>query len=173
MVTHIREMTDRDFEAVAAIRVGGRRLAYAGLMPQAHLDAMGLDEDAAPRRTRSDDGRAAVTDLVAEQDGEVVGWACFGPLRDVAAHPGACELYAIYVAPERISSGVGHALMAETMSRARAAGYERMLLWDLKDNGRARRFYERAGFLPDGAEKPFEVDGVPVPEVRYARRLVS
>ncbi|NUL25824.1 hypothetical protein HRW17_26205, partial [Streptomyces lunaelactis] len=46
-----------------------------------------------------------------------------------------------------------------------------MLLWVLKENDRARRFYEKAGFAPDGAEEPFEVDGVAVPEVRYARAL--
>ncbi|MEV5463785.1 GNAT family N-acetyltransferase, partial [Streptomyces cellulosae] len=39
------------------------------------------------------------------------------------------------------------------------------------ENDRARRFYERAGFRADGAEEPFEVDGVAVPEVRYARPL--
>jgi len=88
-------------------------------------------------------------------------------------HPGTCELYAIYVRPERISSGVGHALMAELTGRARAAGFEEMLLWVLKDNARARRFYERAGFAPDGTEEPFEADGELVPEVRYVRRLVA
>jgi RimJ/RimL family protein N-acetyltransferase len=41
----------------------------------------------------------------------------------------------------------------------------------LKENVRARRFYERAGFRPDDAEEPFEVEGVAVPEVRYARGL--
>lgn len=46
-----------------------------------------------------------------------------------------------------------------------------MLLWVLKGNARARRFYERAGFRPDGAEEPFEVEGVAVPEVRYVRAL--
>jgi RimJ/RimL family protein N-acetyltransferase len=46
-----------------------------------------------------------------------------------------------------------------------------MLLWVLKGNTRARRFYERQGFAADGAEEPFEVDGVPVPEVRYTKAL--
>lgn len=46
-----------------------------------------------------------------------------------------------------------------------------MLLWVLEGNARARRFYERSGFRADGTEEPFEVDGVAVPEVRYAGRL--
>lgn len=54
-----------------------------------------------------------------------------------------------------------------------AAGFHEMALWVLKENWRARRFYERAGFLPDGAEEPFEVGGAVVPEVRYVRALMG
>jgi RimJ/RimL family protein N-acetyltransferase len=39
-------------------------------------------------------------------------------------------------------------------------------------NGRARRFYERAGWRPDGAEKTEEWAGARVPEVRYRRPLI-
>ncbi|WP_251022019.1 GNAT family N-acetyltransferase [Streptomyces sp. ISL-10] len=166
-------MTVDDCEAVAAVRVGGWRHAYAGLMPQSYLDAMSVEEDAVRRRRYPADGTEVteVTDVVAERDGDVIGWGCFGPSRDEDAPLGACELYALYVLPERMSSGVGHALMAELTGRARASGFVRMQLWVLKENARARRFYERAGFVPDGAEEPFEVDGVAIPEVRYARRL--
>jgi len=37
----------------------------------------------------------------------------------------------------------------------------------LEDNPRARRFYERAGWAPDGARKAEERFGVRAPEVRY------
>ncbi|MEU2868537.1 hypothetical protein ABZ769_04940 [Streptomyces olivoreticuli] len=39
------------------------------------------------------------------------------------------------------------------------------------DNPRARRFYELAGYAPDGAVPYDDYDGVPVPEVRYRRRM--
>lgn len=42
-----------------------------------------------------------------------------------------------------------------------------MVLWVAKDNTRARRFYERAGCRPDGAERSEEYAGTAVPEVRY------
>jgi hypothetical protein len=38
-------------------------------------------------------------------------------------------------------------------------------------NRRARRFYEIAGWVADGADRTTEVHGVLVPEVRYRRRL--
>ncbi|WP_328666962.1 GNAT family N-acetyltransferase [Streptomyces sp. NBC_00322] len=170
MDVRVRDMTLDDVEAVATIRVRGWQFAYDGLMPASYLDAMSVEEDAARRREFLKDG-SVVTNLVAERDGEVVGWGCFGPSRDEGRPAGLCELYAIYVLPDRVSTGVGRALMDELTGRAEADGFERMLLWVLKENDRARRFYGKAGFAPDGAEEPFEVEGVKVPEVRYARRL--
>ncbi len=97
--------------------------------------------------------------------------ACHGPYREGEARTGDAELYAIYVDPGHYGDGIGHALLEESLRRCSAAGHARMFLWVLKENTGARRFYERAGFRPDGAEEPFEVDGVLVPEVRYTRRL--
>jgi ribosomal protein S18 acetylase RimI-like enzyme len=167
----IREMTFSDCEAVATVRVRGWQHAYAGLMPQAYLDAMSIEKDASRRRRLLAEGDGRVLNLVAERDGEVVGWACFGPSRDDDVPAGTAELYAIYVLPEHLSTGVGRALMEVLTHRVAAARYPLVLLWVLADNHHARRFYEHAGFVPDGAEEPFEVAGVPVPEVRYARRL--
>ncbi|PVE04401.1 hypothetical protein Y717_12155 [Streptomyces scopuliridis RB72] len=73
--------------------------------------------------------------------------------------------------PERLSTGTGRALLDELTARAAGAGYQDMRLWVLAGNERARRFYAKAGFAPDGAAEAFEVGGVSVPEVRYARRL--
>ena len=41
--------------------------------------------------------------------------------------------------------------MDRVLARSAAAGYSSITLWVLRDNERARRFYERAGFAPDGA----------------------
>ncbi|NUK44301.1 GNAT family N-acetyltransferase, partial [Streptomyces lunaelactis] len=111
MDARIREMTPDDCEAVARVRVRGWQSAYAGLMPQSYLDAMSVKKDAARRREVLAEGRARTTDLVAERDGEVVGWGCCGPSRDEDATGEQCELYAIYVLEEQLSTGVGRALM--------------------------------------------------------------
>ncbi|MBX9392844.1 GNAT family N-acetyltransferase [Streptomyces sp. TRM72054] len=170
---HIRELKVDDCERVAEIRVGGWRTAYRGLMPQSYLDALSVPEDAARHRARFGQGDGSVVNLVAEREGEVVGWACHGPYRDGEVRTSDAELYAIYVDPERYGEGIGHALLKESVRRCRAAGHPRMLLWVLRDNAPARHFYERAGFTADGAQEPFEVEGVEVPEVRYARELTD
>ncbi|MFD7231682.1 GNAT family N-acetyltransferase [Streptomyces sp. NPDC059881] len=168
----LRRMTDADCEAVAAVRVGGWRHAYAGLMPQEYLDAMDETADAGRRRAQlAAADRAGVVHLVAEAAGEVVGWGCYGPYREEDTTTGDGEVYALYVRPERIGTGVGRALLTGLLSRAEADGRPALLLWVLKDNARARRFYEKAGFTADGAQEPFEVGGAVVQEVRYGRRL--
>ncbi|MFE9448565.1 GNAT family N-acetyltransferase [Streptomyces sp. NPDC006739] len=159
-----------DCERVSGIRVHGWRSAYRGIVPQSYLDALSVARDAERRRAgfsaRPADG---VVNLVAERGGEVVGWAAYGPYRDGEAHTADAELYAIYVDTAHLGSGAGRALLEASLAGCSAR--PRMLLWVLKENTRARRFYERAGFAADGAEEPFETDGVAVPEVRYCRPL--
>ncbi|EFL35951.1 acetyltransferase [Streptomyces viridochromogenes DSM 40736] len=168
----VREMTLADCARVAEIRIRGWQSAYRGLIPQTYLDGLSVREDAERRRTYFTQAGGDVVDLVAEgTGGEIVGWACHGPYREGEDRTEDVELYAIYVHPGHVGCGVGQALLSESVARCSAAGHDRMLLWVLKENGRARRFYERAGFHADGAEEPFEVAGVTVPEVRYARTL--
>jgi GNAT superfamily N-acetyltransferase len=182
--TTIREMTLADCPRVSEIRIRGWQTAYKGLIPQPYLDALSVAEDTARRRERFGRGGGEVVNLVAVgapprpsrhwgKDGEVAGWVCHGPYLEGEVRTEDVELYAIYVHPDRVGGGVGSALLRESTSRCAAAGYERMLLWVLKENTPARRFYGRAGFIPDGAEEPFEADGVAVPEVRYLRTLTG
>ncbi|WP_055525896.1 GNAT family N-acetyltransferase [Streptomyces graminilatus] len=169
----VREMTLDDCDRVSEIRVRGWQHAYRGLIPQPYLDSLSAAEDAERRRTFFVGAGSEVVDLVAEQGGEVVGWACHGPYRDGEFRTDDAELYAIYVDAGRFGAGVGRALLGEAVRRCALAGHRRMLLWVLKGNDRARRFYQRAGFMADGAEEPFDVDGVAVPEVRYVRELLG
>ena len=42
----------------------------------------------------------------------------------------------------------------------------------LAENRRARAFYERAGFHPDGAAMETVIGGKPLEELRYRRRIL-
>ncbi|MFD7136440.1 GNAT family N-acetyltransferase [Streptomyces sp. NPDC059894] len=164
-------MTLDDCARVSEIRVRGWQSAYRGLMPQSYLDALSVTEDAERRRDRFVQGDAGVRNLVAEQAGQVVGWAAHGPYREGEHRTSDAELYALYVDPARIGTGVGRALLTEAVRRTAADGHRRMHLWVLRDNARARAFYTRAGFHTDGTEEPFEVNGMAVPEIRYTNDL--
>ncbi|MDI3417397.1 GNAT family N-acetyltransferase [Streptomyces luteolus] len=171
MDVSVRQMTAADCAAVAEIRVRGWQFAYAGLIPQSYLDTMDIAADTERCRERHARGDPAVVGLVAERAGQAVGWASFGPYRDSDLPPTETELYALYVHPEHIGTGAGRALMRSVLAHCTAAGKPRVRLWVLRDNARARRFYACAGFRADGAEELFEVEGVPVPEVRLTLPL--
>src|SRR2546423_6827289 len=82
--------------------------------------------------------------FVAVED-ELQGFVSVGPSRDEDAREGDGELYAIYVEPALIGTGVGHALLAYG-ERELAGTYRGATLWVFEANALARRFYERHGW---------------------------
>lgn len=183
----IRDAVARDHAAIEAVRRASWRAAYTGLIGQAYLDRATSGTCEPPklapwRRT-----------LVAVPDGgpAVVGYASFGPERavhaltlapagptgnlprftDAGSAGQAGELYAIYVDPAHWSTGTGRSLMDAAVTELTVAGYEKAVLWVLDTNARARRFYEIAGWKPDGTDNRLPSLGG-VTETRYARPLV-
>lgn len=110
--------------------------------------------------------------LVAEQqNGDVVGFAFTTASRDDDGDDGTGEVVAIYAHPDAIGTGAGRELMAAAVAGLRTAGFRSATLWVLDSNTRARRFYERAGFRPDGASKTEDYAGATITELRYRRQL--
>ena len=161
----VREATVDDARAIETVRVHGWRVAYRHVFPAAALDALPVDETRWRHRLAEPPPGWAI--VVAEDEGAVVGFAATGPSRDGEA---IGELYAIYVDPSRWSAGAGRALLARA-ERELAREHAEATLWVLEANDRARRFYELAGWLPDGAVKTEERLGVRATEVRYRKRL--
>jgi GNAT superfamily N-acetyltransferase len=106
--------------------------------------------------------------IIAEVDGEIVGFVSVGPAIDT---DGDGELYAIYVLPAHWRTGVGRALIEAGEARLRELGHRHAVLWVLEDNPRARHFYEAAGWTLEGTKRPIEIFGVSVPEIRYEKSL--
>ncbi len=169
----VRRMREEDIHGVSTVRVKGWQAAYAGMVPQDHLDALTVTEDARRRREMFERGGGTVLNLVAEENGTVVGWAALGPSREDDRRPQDGELLALYAAPDRLGTGIGTALMRQTLVAAQERSFHRLILWVLAANTRARRFYEHAGFQPDGASTDWPVNGVVVPEVRYGKELAQ
>jgi RimJ/RimL family protein N-acetyltransferase len=167
----IRTATPEDARAIAEVHVASWRSAYRGLLPDAYLDRLSVDEREAQRREHLDDSGSGWGTLVAEEDGRVIGFATFGPSRDEDAPPGTGEVPAIYLDPSAVGTGVGRELFAETVSGLRSAGFTRATLWVLEANERARRFYEKAGWTRDGATSDHDFDCANEPMVRYAAEL--
>jgi len=110
--------------------------------------------------------------LLAEEEGELVGYMTVGWSRDDDAPDVVGEVRTCFVRPDRWRSGVGTALMDEGLRRLRELGYEQATVWSFDRNERANAFYERHGFRRDGAGRRTDIWGR-VLEVRYRRPLGS
>lgn len=92
---------------------------------------------------------------VAELDGEIVGTCKVGPM-DLPVEEcgeGARELHQIYLAPAAKGTGLADEFMDWTYAKARELGGDMLYLSVFVDNHRARRFYDRHGFVEVG---PYE-----------------
>ena len=178
-MTGIRAATLADATAVAQVRRASWFAAYAGIIDPADIERVTGPGDA--DRIREQMRARSWSSTIVAVDPAVVGFASFGPERDMFAgwpapvtEAGAAgqiaEVYAIYVHPDWWSTGTGRVLMDEALTRLRQGSYREVVLWVLEQNDRARRFYELAGFSPDGAVNILHNLGR-VPEVRYRREL--
>lgn len=159
----IRPARLQDALQVADIQVRAWHTAYKGIVPDELLQEITL------ARKKSDWEHALAKNpssiLIATSNGQIAGWASFGVSRDAGADRGTGELYAMYVDPDQWRRGVGRTLI-------RAAELElsktflSATLWVIDRNERARRFYERFGFVlePKAASKPHWLG---VNQVRY------
>lgn len=165
----IRQATLADAEALARLHVRSWQWAYRGQLPDEFLDRM---PDSMDRRIEA--RRAQLADLppdyrvwIAEQAGQMVGFAVTEPSRDADAPPSTGEVSLIYLEQEAAGKGMGRTLFAYAVEDLRQRGFAQAILWVLETNARARRFYEAAGWYPDGASKTEEWTGVTLREVRY------
>jgi len=172
----VRRAVSSDAMGLAAVQVESWNDTYRGLMPDSFLDTFTLEH-----RTRVFerflDPRAAhpVPRIWVACRPEVVGFASVGASRGEIpteanterAAENMGELYAIYVAPSELGTGVGRALLATALTDLRSLGHEEVILWVHAQNRRARRFYEAAGLHTDGATKDEMLDSAAIPHVRY------
>jgi len=155
----VRRAIAEDAAGIGQVQVTAWREAYTGRMPQSILD--GLDVDSSITRWHHAIAVEGRDIWVAKHDGAIVGFAARGPAPD--APPGGWRLYALYLLAAHHGSGMGQALLDAALGRAAAS------LWILEDNPRARAFYERNGFRPDGGVQDDASWGEPIREVRLVR----
>jgi ribosomal protein S18 acetylase RimI-like enzyme len=170
----IRAAGPGEWDAIGRVRRESWGAAYRGLLPGEVIEAA-TAPDVVARLREFAAGPGRIT-LVAETGTAVVGFASFGPER--LPRGGAdrkvprAELYAIYVLPQHWSTGAGRALLAQVVAHVRGSRYASIALWVLEGNTRARRFYERAGFVATGERQTGERHG-DVAEMRYVLELAA
>ena len=153
----IREARPDEAPALAAIQRDASLAGYAHIFPP---ELYPYPTDVVAQRWEEFLADGEVTVLVAEEDGAAAGVAAFAPNGSTA----------LYVLPQWWNRGVGRALHDEVLARQRAGGCGRCHLWVLEHNDRARRFYERLGWVENGSSRVVPFPPKPI-DVGYSIAL--
>lgn len=165
MAATLRTGNDVDLLPVGALHFRSRGAAYAHILSAEALASPGAAALAEWWSERWKWEQETHRLMVAEDFERIVGFSYVGPSETA----GAAELYAIHVDPALVGAGVGRLLMESALTQLAELGGERAVLWVLEANDRARRFYHRGGWSPDGETRVEPIGGEPVRQLRYSR----
>jgi len=154
-----------DAEDLARVHVTSWRETYRGLLPDAFLARMS-EAGHARRFARSllHPGEHGVTLVAADRNG-IVGYAAGGPSRSGAK--GEAEIATLYVLRRAQSQGLGARLMADTARVLAAQGATSLMISVLRENIRARGFYEHLSGEPEAPRREPGPGGQLLYEVAY------
>lgn len=138
----VREGTQTDIPAIARVRIASWRTTYVGIVAQEVLD--GLNQEDAERRIRQHLGAGSFYYVAEEESGNIVGFVTGGPQHD-GDREYTGEVYALYLLQSHQGRGLGKQLMTQAAERLAAAGHTSLLVWCIKTNAPACRFYEALG----------------------------
>ena len=169
----VRPAVPADAGDVARVQETAWRAMAAAALPTAVLDSW--DTAAA-----TESWRAAITSpptpghgvLVAVDDGQVIGFAAYGPAelgREDRPHPAGptTEIAALLVEPRWGRRGHGSRLLAAVADLTRSTGTARLQTWVADADAVTGRFLESAGWDRDGWVRTLDAGGTPLREVRW------
>ena len=167
----IRWAGPADAQAIAGVHVRSWKAAYPGLVPQDFLDSLTPEARVGPWReilSSPPCASEATLVLVAEPSEEIVGFANYGASRDGDVDVSSVgEVRALYLDPSEWGRGSCGVLLAAAVGEVSVGGYGTATLWVLGTNARARRFYEKLGWQPDGTSKLHDWKAFVATDVRY------
>ncbi len=136
----IRKNILEDQAQMARIKVDGWRNAYDQIIASQYLNS--LDYEAQTERYIRSFEEYKDLVLVAVKDDEILGYSCFDSKDDMKYDS---ELVSLYIKPEYIGHGIGTSLFRETAKELYQQNKNNMIVWCLKENTKAIKFYEHLG----------------------------
>lgn len=146
-VVQIRRADERDACTLAELHLRTALYAYAHIFPaDAPRPELARLVDDWQSRIRPGNSAQAVC-FVAEAEYDAVGVVAAG----LDPHRTTCgQISRLYVDPGRWGQGIGRMLHDRAVDHLRDRGFASASLWVLEGNLRARRWYERLGWQPNG-----------------------
>lgn len=150
-----------DRMAVSRVYEESWKTAYRGILPDAYLDGIPIGHWMTARTTGPTDRTLLLLDGT-----DIVGVSTVCQSR-FADRPDWGEVVSLYLRPAYMDRGHGGPLLEAAVQELRQQGFDRIFLWVLEENARARHFYEKHGFTFSGDSREDEIGGKTIREVRY------
>lgn len=158
----VRPAQVEDAASIAQVHITSWKTTYPGLIPQAYIDGLKVENSIAMWIEQLKQGVHPV--FVAEENGTVFGFAAGSAI----IHPVEgydAELASIYLLASHQRRGAGRALVAAVARALQERDYGNCAVWALEANP-ACGFYQRLGGVPV-ARQPIEIGGVSLPEIAF------
>lgn len=162
MEYRIRRATADDADALVRMHTQAHEECYGHLLPAAFFEARRANIAARVEQRRPHLESPEPRIIALDAHNHVVGFAEAGVGRD-EDRANELELFAIYTLSSAHGSGLGSALLTA------AIGDSPCYLWVLAENPRARAFYAKHGFQPDGERRLLPPEWSCLPAIRLAR----
>lgn len=157
----IRRVTkDDDPFEISKIYEISWKYAYQGMISQNYLDNI-------PKGKWADSiNRVGINSLILIECDRIIGTASFCESR-WEKYNDYGEIVSLYLLPDYIGKGYGRLLLDKCIEELKQCGFSKVLLWVLEDNHRAKKFYEKNGFISSGVFLDATIGGADVREVLY------
>ncbi len=159
----IRRAVPEDALSIALVQVESWRKTYAGIVPEAFLASLDVEELAAMWKQHLQAGRMFI--FVAEDEWGIFGFVSGGEIREPMDGYQA-ELYAIYLLPARQRRGVGQELALSLREALLMDGFDSLVVWVLERNLPGVSFYKRLGGIQI-VQRTIEIGGAVLPELAF------
>lgn len=168
----IRPADIDDAREIARIHVRSWQQSYADILPAEGLAQLNEESRTVQWSAWLQAEANPLNVLVAEEDGEVLGFTSWGASREPNASPDTAMLYSLYLRPDSVHQGIGSELLQATEVEMIASGATSATLEVLVANTGTHAFYERNGWqpVPDSVTTE-EFFGMSMEIMRYRKDL--
>lgn len=161
----IRKATVEDVQDISRIHALSWKSAYKGIIPQDYLDELKEGFWIPAFGTWLKDN--ILTTQVMVENGSIIGCVAYGRARDKSLFNWG-EIVSIYLLPEYFDRGYGKKLLESALQDLKQSGFQNVYLWVIKQNQRARCFYEKNKWQCNENDKCIcEIARTQITEVRY------
>lgn len=161
-IRHVQKSDDR--LKISRIYEESWKFAYRGIVPQDYLDSIPAG------RWADCVDREGVNSIIMVENDEFIGTSSYCRSRSPEFSDFG-EIISIYLLPQYIGRGYGRLLLNAAVRELTELGFRDIFLWALAENQRARRFYEKSGFMQTEHCMEHMVGGKKLLEVQYYRAV--